>query len=171
MSSKTSNASASLTEVDKLTLFNSVRQNPRWNKKTGGGNIFITAHGDPLGTNALGDTSRQKELFYVPEGIVLIILAPPTHVVFSNDEVDTASWRFFKQKNWAIVNKGASPYNCYGAHRWTKPFDETETPGNEKEDAAEKALKEKIKEMKKSIAGRTKLRHKKTKAKEAKRQE
>ena len=171
MASKTSNTSASLTDIDKLALFNFVRQNPRWDKDKGGGNIFITAHGDPLGTNALGDTSREKEFFNVPEGIVLIILAPPTHVVFSNDEVDTASWRFLKQKNWAIVNKGPSSHNCYGAQRWTKPFDETETPGNEKEDAVEKALKEKIKEMKKSIAGRTKLRHEKTKAKEAKRQE
>ena len=137
MASKTSNTSTALTNNDKIALFNNVRQNLRWSSNAGGGNIFITAHGDPLGTNALGDTSREKEFFNVPEGIVLIILAPPTHVVFSNDEVDTASWRFLKQKNWAIVNKGASSHNCYGAQRWTKPFDETQTPGNEKEDAAE----------------------------------
>ena len=52
MASKTSNTSASLTDIDKLALFNFVRQNPRWDKDKGGGNIFITAHGDPLGTNA-----------------------------------------------------------------------------------------------------------------------
>ena len=171
MASKTSNASASLTNNDKIALFNYVRENPRWVQGTGGGNIFITAHGDPLGTNSMGDTSRQQEFFNVPEGIVLGILAPPTHVVFSDDEVDTASWRFLKQKNWAIVNKGASSHNCYGAQRWTKPFDETQTPGNEKEEEEEKELKKRIKEMKKTIAGRTKLRHKKAKEKEAKRQE
>ena len=55
MASKTSNTSASLTDIDKLALFNFVRQNPRWDQYKGGGNIFITAHGDPLGTNALGD--------------------------------------------------------------------------------------------------------------------
>ena len=36
----------------------------------------------------------------VPDGIILVIIAPPTDVVHTDPDMDTETWRFFCQKNW-----------------------------------------------------------------------
>ena len=79
-------------------------------------NIFLTIHGDPQKNN---DNIVGK----VPDGIILVIIAPPTHVVHTDPDMDTETWRFFCQKNWpksSPINK--NPYTCYGASRDTLEF-------------------------------------------------
>jgi len=85
-------------------------------------NIFLTIHGDPQKNN---DNIVGK----VPDGIILVIIAPPTHVVHTDPDMDTETWRFFCQKNWpksSPINN--IPHTCYGASRDTLEFSKKVKP-------------------------------------------
>ena len=90
-------------------------------------NIFLTIHGDPQKNN---DNIVGK----VPDGIILVIIAPPTHVVHTDPDMDTETWRFFCQKNWPKSSPlNNNPHTCYGATRDTLEFSKKVKPESDSE--------------------------------------
>lgn len=78
--------------------------------------VFVTLHGTPITAVEL-NTDGVEPIFQVPEGCMVVMLAPPGTVVFGGDAEDMCSYRYTKTKLFMGAAFTESAHTCYNADR------------------------------------------------------